>query len=215
MRRSSASSSRIAWVLLLGDSNCCARSLQLRDDFCMFCPSVNLVREIVIDDPFAPGELEPVPIQREPREKAACVSISRRSGIERDPAIAGEIDLDPGVRVALADDVVAGEVVVFAGQKSGDVTRGNPHGAQHHRHRRGEIFAVAGAAHEKKIGERIVGPGAAQIERVGVMRFQVALDVRGSVVFVVRVFGDFLGEFLDARIERREAAGKDPLIASG
>src|SRR5271155_1142967 len=82
---------------------------------------INLVREIVIDDPLAPGELKPVPIQGEPREKSTSFSISRRSGIESDPAIPGEVGFDPGVGVAGANDVVAAEVVVFTGQKSADV----------------------------------------------------------------------------------------------
>src|SRR3984957_17083713 len=110
---------------------------------------INLVREIVIDDPLAPGELKPVPIQGEPREEATSFSISRRSGIESDPAIRGKIGFDPGVGVAGADNVIAAEVVVFSGQKSADVTRGNSEAAQHDGHGGGEIFAVSGAAGEK------------------------------------------------------------------
>src|SRR5580700_3076462 len=68
---------------------------------------INLVAEIVIDDPLAPGELKPVPIQGEPREESISLSISRRSGIESDPAIRGEIRFDPSVSIARADNVVA------------------------------------------------------------------------------------------------------------
>src|ERR1700722_3615885 len=113
---------------------------------------INLVAEIVIDDPLAPGELKPVPIQGEPRENSISFSISRRSGIESDPAIRGEIGFDPGVSIAGADNVVAAEVVVLTGQKSADVTRGDTQIAQHNGHGGGEIFAVSGAAGEKEIG---------------------------------------------------------------
>src|SRR3984885_3600380 len=113
---------------------------------------INLMAEIVIDDPLAPGELKPVPIQGEPRENSIAFSISRRSGIESDPAVLREIGFDPGVSVAGANNVVPAEVVVFTGQKSADVTPTHAPIAQHDGHGGVEIFAVSGAAGEKKIG---------------------------------------------------------------
>src|SRR5580692_5554348 len=160
--------------------------------------------EIVIDDPFAPGKLKPVPIEGEPREKCVSFSISRRSGIESDPAVTGEIGFDPSVSVAGADDVVAAEVVVFTRQKSADVTRRDSQIAQHDGHGGGKIFAMSGAAGEKEIGERIVGLGAGEVERVGVMGFQIALNIRSAIVLVVRIFRNFLGELFDARVELRK-----------
>ena len=107
------------------------------------------------------------------------------------------------MRVAGADDPVAANVVVFAGKKSADVARGNSQIAQHHRHGRGKIFAMSGAACEKEISERIGGTRAGEIQRVAVMRFQIQLDLGGLVVFVGRASGDLFGELLDARIQAR------------
>src|SRR5580700_8945967 len=143
---------------------------------------IDLVDEIVIDNPFAPGELKPVPIKGEPGEESISFSISRRSGIESDPAVSGEIRFDPSVSVACADNVVAAQIVVFTRQESADVTRGDSEVAQHDGHGGGEIFAVSGAAREEKIGQRIVRLGAAKIERVSVMRFQIALDICGAII---------------------------------
>src|SRR6202034_2885924 len=79
---------------------------------------IQLVDEIVIDDPFAPGVLNPAPKEAEPREESVSLSISGRSGIESDPAVTGKVGFDPGVCVAGANDVIAAEVVVLTGQKS-------------------------------------------------------------------------------------------------
>ena len=146
----------------------------------------NLVREIVIDDPFAPCKLEPVPVKPEARKESVVGPISRRSGIKSDPAVARKINFHPGVRVAFAHDVVAADVVEFAGKESAHVPRGNAERTQHHRHRRGEILAMSRAANEEEIGERVCLPRAAQIQCVGVARLQVPLDIRGLVVFILR-----------------------------
>src|SRR5215212_4426289 len=58
--------------------------------------------------------------------------VKARGGIEGRPAVAGEVDLDPGVGVRGADVVVAGERIVL----TGGVARGHPgwypQGAGHH-----------------------------------------------------------------------------------
>ncbi len=163
----------------------------------------DLVAEVVVDDPFAPGVLKPIPVHAHALEQAAALLVSGRRGIESDPAVAGKKYFHPHVRVAGADDPVAADVVVLAGKKSADVARGNAQIAQHHGHGGGKIFAVAGAASEKKIGERIGGTRAGEVQRVAVMRFQIQLDFRGFVVLVGRTCGDLFGELLDARIEPR------------
>src|ERR1700730_11842636 len=99
------------------------------------------MNEIVIDDPLARGDRNPAQIQGQPREESVSLSISRRSGIESDPAVSREIGSHPGVRMAGADNVVAAEVVVFTRQKSANVTRGDSQVAQHNGHGGGEIFA--------------------------------------------------------------------------
>ena len=56
---------------------------------------------------------------------------------------------------------------------------------------------------EKKISERICCARAGQIESVGIMRFQVALDIGGLVIFIREFGGDLRREVARARIERR------------
>src|ERR1700676_5765701 len=96
----------------------------------------NLMSEIVIDDPLAPTELHPVNVLAEAGEKSAGGIVTGGGGVKGDPAAAGEIRFDPTVCVAGTNDVIAGEVVVFAGEETIDFARGNAQGAQHDGHRR-------------------------------------------------------------------------------
>src|SRR6185437_3573290 len=132
------------------------------------------MRKIIVDDPFAPGELKPVPIKAYARENAGVVSTNRRRGIERYPAVSMKVNFHPAVRITLPDDVIAAEVVLLAGQKAGDVARGNPDGTEHHCHRRSEVFAVAGAANKQKIGDRVGDLRASTLKGLGVMRGETA-----------------------------------------
>src|SRR5829696_210573 len=77
--------------------------------------------------------------------------VEARGGIEGRPAVAGEVDLDPGVVVRSPDIVVAGERVVL----SGGVARRHPgrytEGAGHHGERGAELLAVTSLLLEAEI----------------------------------------------------------------
>ncbi len=64
-------------------------------------------------------------------------------GLELDPAVAGEIDLHPGVCVALRDLVLEHFVVVEAFRIAADHTRRYAEAAQHNGHGCGVVVAVA------------------------------------------------------------------------
>src|ERR1700693_382228 len=104
------------------------------------------MREVVADDPFVPGQRQPVQVLLYARENAAGNVRSGRRGIESDPATAGEENFYPAMCVAGAHYIIAGEIVVFPGQKTIDLARGNPQGAQHNGHGGSKIFAVASAS---------------------------------------------------------------------
>ena len=80
------------------------------------------------------------------------------------------------MRVAGAHDEIAGDVVVFAGLESVDVTRRDVQRAQHDRHGRGEIFAMARALLEQEVGQRVGLRRPAEVQRVAVVRAQIALN---------------------------------------
>src|SRR5437870_6037510 len=102
-----------------------------------------------------PNQLERLRVFAQLASQAAA--LARRTPrrwcrIEGDPRISlRKIDFHPRVRIALAHGVRAGRLVVLAGQKSIDDTRGNPLRSQHHGHRGGKVFAVSRANIEKKI----------------------------------------------------------------
>src|SRR5215204_4687915 len=72
-------------------------------------------------------------------------------GIEGRPAVAGKVDLDPGVGVRGADVVVAGERVVLAGGVASRHTGRYPEGAGHHGERGAELLAVAALLLEEEV----------------------------------------------------------------
>ena len=91
--------------------------------------------------------------------------------------------------------------VVDAALKSGSEARGNADRAQHDGHGGGEILAVAAAAIEEKIGQRIGGLAGGHFERVGVIGTQMALDGAGAIEIGGGAGGDGAGQGRDARIE--------------
>src|SRR5919107_5349099 len=72
-------------------------------------------------------------------------------GIEGRPAVAGEVDLDPGVGVRGADIVVAGERVVLAGRVARRHPGRYPLGTGHHGERGAELLAVAALLLEEEV----------------------------------------------------------------
>src|SRR5215212_7429344 len=77
--------------------------------------------------------------------------VEARGGIEGRPAVAGEVDLDPGVGVRGADVVVAGERVVFAGGVARHHPGRYPEGAGHRGERGAELLAVAALLLEEEV----------------------------------------------------------------
>ena len=101
-----------------------------------------LVRKIVIDHPIAPelaGGIQ-VKLQLAPARRQ---SISRRGWIEGEPSPVRDVSFDPGVRVAGANNIAAGQVVEFAAAKAGDDAAGNALRAKHDGHGRGKVFAMS------------------------------------------------------------------------
>src|SRR5215218_3715006 len=72
-------------------------------------------------------------------------------GIEGRPAVAGEVDLDPGVGVRSTDIVVAGERVVRAGGVARRHPGRYPLGTGHHGERGAELLAVAAPLLEEEV----------------------------------------------------------------
>src|SRR5215208_5744128 len=77
--------------------------------------------------------------------------VEARGGIEGRPAVAGKVDLDPGVGVRGADVVVAGERVVLAGGVARRHPGRYPEGAGHHGERGAELLAVAALLLEEEV----------------------------------------------------------------
>src|SRR5579859_4379712 len=127
------------------------------------------MRKVVIDHPLAPCELEPVPIESDARKHPGLHFVRGRRWIKGYPAINGEINFYPAVRIAFPDDVIAAEIVVLAGQEAGYVAGWDSDGAEHHGHRCCEVFAMTRATNKQKIGERVSSMRAGKIKRVGVM----------------------------------------------
>src|SRR5215813_7587859 len=65
----------------------------------------DLMREVVADDPFIPGQFEPIEVLIESGENAGFAIGRCGCRIEDDPAIGREKDFDPAMRVAGADNV--------------------------------------------------------------------------------------------------------------
>src|SRR5260370_19337237 len=76
----------------------------------------HLVREVVADHPFPPGDRHPVGVLFEARKDAGGVFRSRRRWVECLPAVAGEVDLDPAVGIARAHDVIAARSLYSPGR---------------------------------------------------------------------------------------------------
>src|SRR5262249_26105982 len=99
-----------------------------------------------------------------------------RSGIERHPqsvmTLSGKIDLDPRMRVRLADRVNVSRIVVLARLEAVDQARRHAAGAEHQDHRRGEIFAMSLSRVEEEVGHRVTVFYAPQVERITVVRAQ-------------------------------------------
>src|SRR5688572_20239227 len=96
--------------------------------------------------------------RREPSLEASTPSgFAGRGGIGRNPAVAGEIDLHPRVRIVLRHREELTEFIPRAAEKAVDVARRHAAGAQQDGHGGGEVLAMAGAALEEEMIERCFG----------------------------------------------------------
>src|SRR5208283_3296042 len=121
------------------------------------------MREVVVDDPFIPIELDPVQVHTKAREQAGAGVNRRGRGIEGDPATAGKVGLDPTVGVAGANDIVAADIVEFAGEEAVDLAGRNAQGAEHDSHGGGEVFAVSGTRFKEEMSKRVLAGSACEI----------------------------------------------------
>ena len=124
----------------------------------------------------------------------------RRRRVERDPAVAREVGLDPRVRVEVAHDVLLARVVVRAGREAGGHARRHAAHPQQQRHRTAELLAVADAIAEQERVERDLG----ERRRLGVARVapHLALDAPHEVIRRGRGGREPLGERVLARVGR-------------
>ena len=178
-----------------------------------------LMGSVVADDPIAPEGRHGVNIKGETLPTLGSSVGSCGSGIECMPAGAGEVGLDPGMRVFGADDVVSGEIVELVAAESGDHAGRNAQRAQHDRHRRCEVLAVSLLAFEKKIRNRIFDGGGREFERVTEASPEIVLDGRSLVEIVAGGTCDLNREAGNARIERGkpQVSGREGsrIVASG
>ena len=93
--------------------------------------------------------------RRSRRDRPGCGRSPCRGRVERDPADAGEPDLDPGVGVGVAD-AVAAVLLPEAGREPGHHPGRDPLHPKHQGHRPRELLAVAGLVAEEERGQRIV-----------------------------------------------------------
>src|SRR5208283_2983979 len=78
---------------------------------------LDLMREVVVDDPLVPVELKPIDIEAQPGKQAGGVSRAWRSGVEGHPAGTRKVRFHPTVRVAgaaLEEEMSEGIVAGFA-----------------------------------------------------------------------------------------------------
>src|SRR5262245_54061903 len=116
----------------------------------------HLVAEVVAHYPLVPHERHPIRVLFQTRKNPRRPRRSRWRRVEDLPAVAGKIDFHPTVRITGAHDIVATEVVVFAGKEAVDFARRDAEGSQQNGHSRSEVLAMAGSRHKKKMRQRIV-----------------------------------------------------------
>src|SRR5580692_12250082 len=127
-----------------------------------------LMSSVVADYPLPPEGRHRVQVEHGavPALRRAAGASGR--GIEGLPAVGGKVSLYPGMRIFCADHIVPGKVVELVAAESVHHARRNPQSAQHHGHRRREIFAVTLLTLEQKIGQWVAHRRARLLQGVGV-----------------------------------------------
>ena len=143
---------------------------------------LHLVAEVVVDDPLIPEERRGVNVVV-PFAGKNGMRIGGR-GVKGNPSVAGEVDFHPAMRVAGANHKILADAVVSPRLKSIHQPRGNIQRAQHHRHGRGEILAVAGLGAEQKAPHGVFRLDGGRVECVLEIVAQVGLDGGGAVVII-------------------------------
>src|SRR5208282_6806268 len=65
----------------------------------------NLLSLAVVNHPFAPGHVEPVPVESQAAKREFGLGAGRGRGVEGNPSVIREVDFHPAMRVAAAHDV--------------------------------------------------------------------------------------------------------------
>ena len=121
------------------------------------------------------------PASHEPLVGRVAGERDRRGGIERLPADAGEVDLGPRVRVALAHDELAGERVAVPGHEAGREPRRDPDAARHHHEAARDLLAPADARAEQEVVDDVDAlRRERRVERVPHVRAEPRFDRAGS-----------------------------------
>jgi len=108
--------------------------------------------------------------------RAAAQAGVWRSGVEGGPSSSGNPGLDPGMRVAGANQPQLRNRIVDAALESGGQAGRNADRAEHYRHGAGKILAMALPARKQEVCQRIGSLASRQVERVGVAGAQPSLD---------------------------------------
>ena len=122
-----------------------------------------------------------------------------RGGLEGNPAVAGEVELGPGVPILLPHHQPIFAGVILARRIAHGQAGGDAQAAGHHHHGRGVVIAIALLQIEEEIIHNVhIGRGRIDVEGVGVDGSQVVLDGDGLIVRSAGVGGDAGGQVAGA-----------------
>ena len=115
-----------------------------------------LAFEVVTDHPFTPENLKGIHIEARLLEPLRLLwDRSRWRRVEGDPSDSFDPGFDPTMCVRRAQNQPAIHRIHNARLETGDHARGDATSAQHHRHSRGEVLAVALAAFKQEVRKHV------------------------------------------------------------
>src|SRR5207245_145803 len=121
-----------------------------------------------------------------------------------DPSVAVKMYFNPSMGVAGANHVLRADIVEFSTAKARGHACGNSQSSQHHRHSRGEVFAMSLLAFEKEIGQRVQLRSSGKLKRISEPCAKVGFDRGGFVVLVRRCRSNLFGQLRNTWIKRRQ-----------